>query len=425
MSSLTSWLGAAAVEIWGETDASSVALAILRHCLFLLVRLTVACPPYSPPFPPPADSLCGMLSTHHLSQVCGHLLLPGLLVRWNAPTLRAVARCHEESAATKRIVEALAAELAEERRRTPRGRGGGVMPIYVHPSEGDDRNAGGEQDPVRTLGCALGLLNPRWQQRRRRGAVEAAGGAGGSGAREAEGRGQHHLELDAYVPDGPEPEPPHQATPIPRKPGRSPARSALSEGVYESSSSSSSYSSSSPLSSPLRGVGGARAASSPERRAVLQQSAAASPIATSAAVPRTSPLSSAPSGGRGGGSLRPPLRLGRVAAAASFRRMRGSLEMRGRVRHVRLDGPTLGIYRGGGGQPGAGQHPQEEPWRAAASDEPSARPLETWQIRGAQVEREDEFLEVVLASGRDVQLRAASIAECRQWQVAIEHNASL
>jgi hypothetical protein len=31
----------------------------------------------------------------------------------------------------------------------------------------------------------------------------------------------------------------------------------------------------------------------------------------------------------------------------------------------------------------------------------------------------------VLASGRDVQLRAASIAECRQWQVAIEHNASL
>jgi hypothetical protein len=47
MSSLTSWLGAAAVEIWGETDSSSVALAILRHCLFLLVRLTVACPPYS------------------------------------------------------------------------------------------------------------------------------------------------------------------------------------------------------------------------------------------------------------------------------------------------------------------------------------------------------------------------------------------
>eukprot|EP01047_Picozoa_sp_COSAG01_P001280 COSAG01_NODE_28_length_36622_cov_14.695751_9_plen_47_part_00 len=46
MSSLTSWLGAAAVEIWGETDPSSVALAILRHCLFLLVRLTVACPPY-------------------------------------------------------------------------------------------------------------------------------------------------------------------------------------------------------------------------------------------------------------------------------------------------------------------------------------------------------------------------------------------
>eukprot|EP01047_Picozoa_sp_COSAG01_P001279 COSAG01_NODE_28_length_36622_cov_14.695751_8_plen_332_part_00 len=321
---------------------------------------------------------------HHLSQVCGHLLLPGLLVRWNAPTLRAVARCHEESAETKRIVEALAAELAEERRRTSRGRGGGVMPIYVHPSEGDDRNAGGEQDPVRTLGCALGLLNPRWQQRRRRGAVEAAGGAGGSGAREAEGRGQHHLELDAYVPDGPEPEPPHQATPIPRKPGRSPARSALSEGVYESSSSSS-YSSSSPLSSPLRGVGGARAASSPERRAVLQQSAAASPIATSAAVPRTSPLSSAPSGGRGGGSLRPPLRLGRVAAAASFRRMRGSLEMRGRVRHVRLDGPTLGIYRGGGGgSRGRGSIRRRSP---GGLPPPTSPPLGRWRRGRSGVRR--------------------------------------
>ena len=45
-------------------------------------------------------------------------------------------------------------------------------------------------------------------------------------------------------------------------------------------------------------------------------------------------------------------------------------------------------------------------------------------IAGARVERDDEFLEVELTSGEDLQLRALSLGAARGWELALRHAAT-
>ena len=47
-----------------------------------------------------------------------------------------------------------------------------------------------------------------------------------------------------------------------------------------------------------------------------------------------------------------------------------------------------------------------------------------FDIAGARVERDDEFLEVELTSGEDLQLRALSLGAARGWELALRHAAT-
>ena len=341
------------------------------------------------------------------------VLLGGFILLWRSQ--QALARHH--GLLHHELHRLVAAQEEASNNKFWRPPGGGTT-VYVHPS-GDDGNVGGVGGPVRTIARALNLLYLPQTEFARCGEQETNAGGRAGDIRQEDCGGQV-LTFPGHRPESREPPAPKHADPVPPRhhhlmASRVPVSAAQTPTAYSATHSHV------PARKERGGVGveqappagGGEPVAGSDAASDSESDAASDGTAHRRAVSQDSQRARAPSklAPAAGAGTRPGVDS---TAGQRFQQMAGNLEMRGRRRFVRLDGLKLRVFTCG----------PPTPTESDPSNHLDENLIESFDIVDiANIERDDEFIELEFVDGRAVQLRAVRIALARQWQLSIQHNA--